>query len=121
LHDCNHPVTKYTHSRNATTSFRDRLLSQCHSAAQIKTGPFYAINHNIAGTQWLTAFLTVGGLATEGDSGLVVNGAGDAIPNLYAAGRNASGLPAASYISGLSLGDCWFTGRRAGKHAFTKA
>ncbi len=40
---------------------------------------------------------------------------------LYAAGRTAVGLCSRSYVSGLSLADCVFTGRRAGQHAAAEA
>ena len=57
---------------------------------------------------------TFGGLNTTVD-GAVLNSFNQAIPGLYAAGRNTAGLPAAPYIaSGLSVGDCTFFGRRAG-------
>ena len=36
---------------------------------------------------------------------------------LYATGRTAVGICSNSYISGLSLADCIFSGRRAGLHA----
>jgi 3-oxo-5alpha-steroid 4-dehydrogenase len=39
------------------------------------------------------------------------------VPGLYAAGRSAAGLCSRSYVSGLSLADCVFSGRRAGRHA----
>ncbi|MNF12495.1 hypothetical protein D3C80_2140020 [compost metagenome] len=42
---------------------------------------------------------------------------GQAIPGLYAAGRTAIGIPSHLYISGLSLADCVFSGRRAGEAA----
>jgi len=42
---------------------------------------------------------------------------GTAVPGLYAAGRSAAGLCSSSYVSGLSLADCVFSGRRAGRHA----
>ena len=35
---------------------------------------------------------------------------------LYAAGRTAAGC-SRSYVSGLSLADCVFSGRRAARHA----
>ncbi|MCB1853886.1 MAG: FAD-dependent oxidoreductase [Pseudomonadales bacterium] len=64
---------------------------------------------------------TFGGLHTTVD-GQVLDGFGDAIPGLYAAGRTASGLPAAPYIaSGLSVGDCTFFGRRAGLAAANRS
>jgi len=42
---------------------------------------------------------------------------GTPVPGLYAAGRTAVGLCSNSYVSGLSLADCVFSGRRAGNHA----
>ncbi len=60
---------------------------------------------------------TFGGLHTTVD-GQVLNSFGEAIPGLYAAGRNTAGIPTAPYIaSGLSVGDCTFFGRRAGRAA----
>ena len=60
---------------------------------------------------------TFGGLQTTVDSE-VVNSFGEVIPGLYAAGRTSAGLPMAPYIaSGLSVGDCTYFGRRAGRHA----
>ena len=60
---------------------------------------------------------TFGGLRTSVDS-QVLNGFGETIPGLYAAGRTSAGLPVAPYIaSGISLGDGSCFGRRAGRHA----
>ena len=42
---------------------------------------------------------------------------GAVVPGLYAAGRTAVGLCSHSYVSGLSLADCVFSGRRAGRSA----
>lgn len=64
---------------------------------------------------------TFGGLHTT-SSGQVLNSFGDNIPGLFAAGRTAAGLPTAPYIaSGLSVGDCTFFGRRAGRAAASVA
>ncbi|TYL45492.1 FAD-dependent oxidoreductase [Nocardioides sp. BGMRC 2183] len=57
---------------------------------------------------------TLGGLHTSVD-GEVLSVAGEPIPGLYAAGRAASGIHGAGYISGTSLGDGTFFGRRAGR------
>ncbi len=63
---------------------------------------------------------TFGGLHTDID-GRVISVEGDAVPGLYAAGRTTAGLPTAPYIaSGLSVGDCTFFGRRAGRAAATE-
>jgi 3-oxo-5alpha-steroid 4-dehydrogenase len=61
--------------------------------------------------------LTLGGLAVAPESGQVLRPDGTAIEGLYAAGRSAAGLCSRSYVSGLSLADCVFSGRRAGRHA----
>lgn len=39
------------------------------------------------------------------------------IPGLYAAGRSAAGVASGGYISGLSIADAVFSGRRAARHA----
>jgi 3-oxo-5alpha-steroid 4-dehydrogenase len=64
--------------------------------------------------------LTLGGLLVDEDTGEVRNPAGAVLPGLYAAGRNAVGICSNSYVSGLSLADCVFSGRRAGRHAATR-
>jgi 3-oxo-5alpha-steroid 4-dehydrogenase len=56
--------------------------------------------------------LTLGGLVVDETTGQVTG-----VPGLYAAGRNAVGVCSNSYVSGLSLADCVFSGRRAGAHA----
>lgn len=59
---------------------------------------------------------TLGGLHTTVD-GEVLNNSGDPVPGLYAAGRASSGMHGEGYISGTSLGDGTFFGRRAGRAA----
>jgi 3-oxo-5alpha-steroid 4-dehydrogenase len=61
--------------------------------------------------------LTLGGLVVDEGSGAVLTGTGTPVPGLYAAGRTAVGLCSNSYVSGLSLADCVFSGRRAGTAA----
>jgi 3-oxo-5alpha-steroid 4-dehydrogenase len=65
--------------------------------------------------------LTLGGLAVDERTGGVLRPDGSAVPGLYAAGRSAVGLCSNSYVSGLSLADCVFSGRRAGAHAAASA
>ncbi|RSN61824.1 MULTISPECIES: FAD-dependent oxidoreductase [Actinomadura] len=62
------------------------------------------------------AGFTLGGLHTTVD-GAVLNNSGDPVPGLYAAGRASSGMHGEGYISGTSLGDGTFFGRRAGRAA----
>ena len=61
--------------------------------------------------------LTLGGLVVSPESGQVLRADGSQVDGLYAAGRTAAGLCSRSYVSGLSLADCVFSGRRAGRHA----
>jgi 3-oxo-5alpha-steroid 4-dehydrogenase len=61
--------------------------------------------------------LTLGGLVVAEQTGQVRRSDGTAVAGLYAAGRSAVGLCSHSYVSGLSLADCVFSGRRAGRHA----
>jgi 3-oxo-5alpha-steroid 4-dehydrogenase len=61
--------------------------------------------------------LTLGGLVVDQETGHVLDAAGAPIAGLYAAGRSAVGLCSRSYVSGLSIADCVFSGRRAGRHA----
>ncbi|PRC57323.1 pyridine nucleotide-disulfide oxidoreductase, partial [Mycobacterium sp. ITM-2017-0098] len=65
--------------------------------------------------------LTLGGLVVEERTGEVVHRDGGNVAGLYAAGRTAVGICSNSYVSGLSLSDCIFSGRRAGAHAVEKA
>lgn len=65
--------------------------------------------------------LTLGGLVVSEQTGQVRRGDGSVVAGLYAAGRSAVGLCSHSYVSGLSLADCVFSGRRAGRHAGSAA
>ena len=71
--------------------------------------PFAAIDFRNA----QQGVFTLGGLQTN-TSGQVKNVNGEPIPGLYAAGRTTSGIPNWGYLSGSSLGDGSFFGRRAG-------
>ena len=62
------------------------------------------------------AVFTLGGLHTTVD-GAVLDLDGRPIPGLYAAGRATSGLASWGYVSGTSLGDGTFFGRKAGRSA----
>lgn len=82
------------------------------------TPPYYALNISVENAAFFPVpGLTLGGLVVDGESGLVKHRDGGLIEGLYAAGRNAVGVCSNSYISGLSLADCIFSGRRAGAHA----
>ncbi|KAF7540510.1 hypothetical protein G7054_g1358 [Neopestalotiopsis clavispora] len=85
--------------------------------SSITQGPFYGIDISAtpSGLQALLG-LTLGGLRVNGQTGLVLREDGSQINGLYAAGRNAVGVCSNEYISGLSLADGVFSGKRAGEH-----
>ena len=64
-----------------------------------------------------TPMLTLGGIRVDEGTGAVLDDSGAAIPGLFSAGRTATGICSDSYVSGLSLADCVYAGRRAGKSA----
>ncbi|WP_449432542.1 FAD-binding protein [Pseudomonas putida] len=78
-------------------------------------GPYYACDISVGNPLFPLGALTLGGLKVDELSGAVVDQQGQPIPGLYAAGRTAIGIPSHLYISGLSLADCVFSGRRAGR------
>ena len=80
-------------------------------------GPLLALDISMGNPLFPLATLSLGGLRVDEDSGQVLDATGQAIPGLYAAGRTAIGLASRRYISGLSLADCVFSGRRAGRAA----
>merc|ERR1712007_70280 len=82
-----------------------------------KASQYYAINYNNLGNPFVTMFMTLGGLSVSDKGQVLHRDTGKPIAGLYAAGRNACGIPASSYTSGLSLSDCMWSGTRAGRAA----
>lgn len=77
--------------------------------------PFYAINIGLAARLFPCPALTLGGLKVDEASGQVLNDKRQVIPGLYAAGRNAIGVASWNYVSGLSIADGIYSGRRAAR------
>ena len=77
--------------------------------------PYFAINCSLNSKRFPCPTLTLGGLVVNERTGQVVSTAGTPIPGLYAAGRNAVGICSQQYVSGLSIADCVYSGRRAGR------
>jgi succinate dehydrogenase/fumarate reductase flavoprotein subunit len=112
-----HTVATY----NATAVRGEDPLLHKHPKflAPLVTAPFRLYDLDV--TRAFCPAHTFGGLETTVDA-QVLDAFGNPIPALYAAGRTSAGLPTAPYIaSGLSVGDCTFFGRRAGRHAATGA
>lgn len=95
---------------------RDPLFQKDRAYLQaLDKPPYFA--YDLSVDKAFFAAHTFGGLHTS-VNGEVMDSWGDVIPGLYAAGRTTSGLPTSPYIaSGISVGDCTFFGRLAGRAA----
>ncbi len=83
--------------------------------------PFHALDISIGARRFPLATLSLGGLVVDESDGHVRDAQGINVPGLFAAGRSAIGIASAHYVSGLSLADCVFSGRRAGRAAAAEA
>ena len=82
--------------------------------------PYYVVQASAGQWTWPLMMLTLGGLRVDEKTGAVKGETGNPIPGLYAAGRAAVGLCSENYVSGLSIADCVYSGRRAGRTAAQK-
>ena len=87
----------------------------------VLTPPYYVVQASAGQWTWPLMMLTLGGLRVDETTGAVEDQAGKPIPGLYAAGRTAVGLCSQNYVSGLSIADCVYSGRRAGRAAATQS
>ena len=86
----------------------------------ISTAPFYAINIGLKAKLFPCPSLTLGGLRVDETSGQVQDAQGQTVAGLYAAGRNAIGIASWNYVSGLSIADGIYSGRRAARAIASK-
>jgi 3-oxo-5alpha-steroid 4-dehydrogenase len=83
----------------------------------LREPPFSLIDVSVRpSTFYPCPMLTLGGLVVDEGTGAVLREDGTAVDGLHAAGRTAVGVCSDSYVSGLALADCVFSGRRAGRH-----
>ncbi len=92
----------------------DRFHKDPNKMQAMTDGPYYAINCSIDSKRFPCPTLTLGGLVVDAKTGHVKREGGGVIPGLYAAGRTAVGVCSRQYVSGLSIADCVYSGRRAG-------
>jgi 3-oxo-5alpha-steroid 4-dehydrogenase len=92
----------------------DRFHKGSDRMHAMRNGPYFAINAGIKSKRFPCPTLTLGGLVVDERTGQVKSEDGGVIPGLYAAGRNAVGVCSRQYVSGLSIADCVYSGRRAG-------
>ena len=85
-------------------------------------GPFSLVDISIRkSVKFPCPTMTLGGLVVDEETGGVLDASGTPVAGLFAAGRTAVGICATSYVSGLSLADCVFSGRRAGRSAAARS
>ena len=77
--------------------------------------PFAAVPCHLDGQVFPAPCITLGGLDVDPRTQQVRRIDGSQIAGLHAVGRCAAGVASRSYVSGLSLADCVFSGRNAGQ------
>lgn len=109
--------------RTTLTAYNAAAKGECADAfgksapmlAELQDGPLYAIDISMDSRIFPCPVITLGGLRVDEDSGTVLRTDGSPIRGLHAAGRTALGIASNHYVSGLSLADCIWSGRRAGR------
>ena len=82
----------------------------------IETGPYLMVDVSVrSSVRFPCPVMSLGGLVVDEGTGQVLRDDESVVAGLYAAGRTAAGICSKSYVSGLSLADCVFSGRRAGR------
>lgn len=104
-------VTEVAKYNKGLAEDNDEFGKRVEKSLPIIQGPFYAAFKTTKGTSGIS----LGGLTVKGLTAEVLDSEGRVITGLYAAGRSAAGLCSNNYVSGLSLGDCIFSGRNAGR------
>lgn len=109
------------HDEDVADGVPDRHGLTSAARKRLGNGPFVIINMALSNRHAFTPYMTLGGLVVDENSGMVMGVDGAPIDGLYAAGLCAVGLHSAGYISGISLADGVFSGRRAGRHCALRA
>jgi 3-oxo-5alpha-steroid 4-dehydrogenase len=111
-------ATVAAHNDAIDSDSEDPVGKPAEFRRRIDKAPFTLLDISIRPNVLLpTPMLTLGGVRVAEDTGAVLDAEGAPIPGLYSAGRTAIGIASRSYVSGLSIADCVFAGRRAGAAA----
>ena len=105
--------TVAAYNKAAIGELPDEFNKAASERRRIARAPYYAIDISVTSKLFPLPVLSLGGLVVDEETGAVCDAAGKSIPGLYAAGRNAIGVCSHLYVSGLSVADCIFSGRRA--------
>lgn len=111
-------VAKYNAHANSETE--DPFGKEAKDCSLLDGSKYYAINIGIGAQLFPCPTLSLGGLKVDEETGAVLSENGGVVDGLYAAGRSAIGICSWNYVSGLSIADCIFSGRRAGKSLAAK-
>ncbi|MDI3260023.1 MAG: FAD-binding protein [Sinobacteraceae bacterium] len=96
---------------------RDALGKSAELLQPLDRGPYYALDLSVSNRRFPCPAITLGGLRVDESCGAVLDTQNRALVGLYAAGRCAVGIASNGYVSGLSIADCLWSGRRAGAAA----
>lgn len=105
-----------TYSRAARGEVADAFGKSQAMLADMDEGPWYALDLSFTSRLFPCPVITLGGLKVCERSGQVLGHGDVPIAGLYSAGRAAVGVASNLYVSGLSLADCIYSGRRAAAH-----
>lgn len=107
--------TVEAYNADARAGAPDRMGKDADHVHPLERGPYYVFDCSLRAQRgYPCPMITLGGLAVDERTGAVLSEDGSTVPGLYAAGRNAVGVCSQSYVSGLSIADCVFSGRRVG-------
>ncbi len=101
------------YNKMATGELNDPFEKTKDDIATIDENNIIAIDIGLRAKLFPCPTLTLGGLKVNEETGAVLGGDSKPIQGLYAAGRNAIGVASWNYVSGLSIADCIYSGRRA--------
>lgn len=95
----------------------DAFGKSAELVSALDQAPFFALDISVRNRLFPCPAITLGGLSVNEETGNVLGQSGEPIAGLFAAGRCAVGIASNQYVSGLSLADCLWSGRRAGHSA----
>lgn len=110
-------ATLERYNTDARNDEPDEMGKPADLVTPLERAPWTAVRCDLDSLMFVAPMITLGGLEVDSTTQGVQRADGSVIPGLYAAGRAAVGIPSRSYVSGLSLADCVFAGRKAGRSA----
>jgi 3-oxo-5alpha-steroid 4-dehydrogenase len=114
-------ATVEAYDADAAAGRVDRFGKAPDLVVPLGAAPLRAIPVHLDSFLFPAPCITLGGLAVDNLSQEVLRADGTPIAGLYAAGRCAAGVASRSYVSGLSVADCIFSGRNAGRSVAAEA